>query len=119
VLEGCRRQGHPAGLRECPRKPPRFSAFGPPTLEATSEALGALPEGASVNLDRGYDSKLTRERLRELGLGWEISSKGKPTPYWATYRWVVERTSAWHNAHKSFYEKAIPVKGRRGGCNRP
>ena len=39
-----------------------------PTMEATSEALGALPEGASVNLDRGYDSKLTRERLRELGL---------------------------------------------------
>jgi transposase len=25
-----------------------------PTLEATSEALGALPEGASVHLDRGY-----------------------------------------------------------------
>ena len=100
MLEGCRRQGHPAGLRECPRKPPRFSAFGPPTLEATSEALGALPEGASVNLDRGYDSRLSRERLRELGLGWEISGKGKPAPYWATYRRVVERTSAWHNAHK-------------------
>jgi transposase len=71
-----------------------------PTLEATSEALGALPEGASVHLDRGYDSELTRERLRELGLGWEISGKGKPAPYWATYRWVVERTSSWHNAHK-------------------
>ena len=71
-----------------------------PTMEATSEALGALPEGASVHLDRGYDSRLSRERLRELGLGWEISSKGKPTPYWATYRWVVERTSSWHNAHK-------------------
>ena len=28
-----------------------------PTLEAASEALGALPEGASVHLDRGYDSK--------------------------------------------------------------
>ena len=49
---------------------------------------------------RGYDSLLTRERLRELGLGWEISGKGKPTPHWATYRWVVERTSSWHNAHK-------------------
>jgi transposase len=59
-----------------------------PTLEAASQALGALPEGTSVHLDRGYDSALTRERLRELGLGWEISGKGKPAPYWATKRWV-------------------------------
>ncbi len=71
-----------------------------PTLEAASEALGVLPEETSVHLDRGYDSRLTRERLLELGLGWEISGKGKPAPYWATYRWVVERTSSWHNAHK-------------------
>ena len=71
-----------------------------PTLEATSEALGGLPDEASVHLDRGYDSRLTRERLRELGLGWEIPQKGKPAPYWATNRWVVERTSSWHNAHK-------------------
>jgi IS5 family transposase len=59
-----------------------------PTLEAASQALGALPEGTSVHLDRGYDSALTRERLRELGLGWEISGKGKSAPYWATKRWV-------------------------------
>jgi IS5 family transposase len=71
-----------------------------PTLEASSGALGALPEGASVHLDRGYDSRLTRERLEELGLGWEISGKGTPAPFWATHRWVVERTSSWHNAHK-------------------
>ncbi len=71
-----------------------------PTLEAVSEALGTLPEGASVHLDRGYDSRLTRERLAELGLRWEISGKGKPAPFWATNRWVVERTSSWHNAHK-------------------
>jgi transposase len=73
-----------------------------PTLEATSESLGALPEGTSVHLDRGYDSLLSRERLEKLGLGWEISGKGKPAPYWATYRWVVERTSAWQAklAHK-------------------
>ena len=61
-----------------------------PTLEAASEALGAPPEGASVHLDRGYDPPLTRERLAELGLRWEISGKGKPTPFWATDRWVVE-----------------------------
>ena len=71
-----------------------------PTLKAASEVLGALPEGASVHLDRGYDSRLTRERLAELGLRWEISGKGKPAPFWATNRWVVERTSSWHNAHK-------------------
>ena len=28
------------------------------------------------HLDRGYDSKLTRERLEELELGWEISGEG-------------------------------------------
>jgi transposase len=44
-----------------------------PTLKAASETLGALPEWASVHLDRGYDSLLTRERLEELGLRWEIS----------------------------------------------
>ena len=71
-----------------------------PTLGAASEALGALPEEASVHLDRGYDSRLTRERLAKLGLKWEISGKGRPAPFWATNRWVVERTSSWHNAHK-------------------
>ena len=72
-----------------------------PTLEAVAKTLGEeLPEETSVHLDRGYDSDLTRERLEELGLGWEISGKGKPAPFWATNRWVVERTSSWHNAHK-------------------
>jgi transposase len=71
-----------------------------PTLEAVTQTLGSLPKEASVHLDRGYDSRRTRERLKELGLGWEISGKGKPAPYWATIRWVVERTGAWHNAHK-------------------
>ena len=72
-----------------------------PTLAVVSEALGcSLPEEASVHLDRGYDSRLTRERLAELGLRWEISGRDKPAPSWATRRWVLERTSAWHNAHK-------------------
>ncbi|MDQ4062622.1 MAG: IS5 family transposase [Actinomycetota bacterium] len=85
----------PANRHDSPLLVPTF-----PTLQAASEALGALPEGTSVHLDRGYDSPLTRERLEELGLGWEISGKGRPAPFWATNRWVVERTSAWHNAHK-------------------
>ena len=63
-----------------------------PTLQAASEVLGALPEEASVHLDRGYDSRLTRERLAELGLRWEISGKGKPAPFWATNRWSSGRT---------------------------
>ena len=71
------------------------------TLDAVSEALGELPERASVHLDRGYDSEATRERLQERGLLAEISEKGKPAPpVAATKRWVVERTNSWHNAHK-------------------
>jgi transposase len=71
-----------------------------PTLDHAWESVGALPEGTSVHLDRGYDSDLTRERLEERGLLAEISQKGKPAPLQAAKRWVVERTSSWHNAHK-------------------
>jgi transposase len=61
---------------------------------------GSLPEWASVHLDRGYDSKATRERLEERGLISVISEKGKSAPLQATKRWVVERTNAWYNTHK-------------------
>ena len=57
-------------------------------------------EGATVHLDRGYDSKLTRLRLLEFDLVAEISRKGRPAPLNATRRWVIERTNAWNNAHK-------------------
>jgi hypothetical protein len=70
------------------------------TLDHASELVGDLPDGAMVHLDRGYDSELTRERLQERGLLAEIAQKGKPAPLAATKRWVVERTSSWHNAHK-------------------
>jgi hypothetical protein len=63
-----------------------------PTLDAAG-ALGLAPGGATVHLDRGYDSKLTRERLLGLGLLAEISEKGRPAPLNATRRWVVERTT--------------------------
>ncbi len=62
-----------------------------PTLQAVRE-LGLLPEGASVHLDRGYDSSPTRQRLQGLGLVAEISRKGTPAPLNATRRWVIERT---------------------------
>ena len=72
-----------------------------PTLDHASASVGGLPEGASVHLDRGYDSFVTRERLKERGLIGEIAQKGKPAPLVAaTKRWVVERTNSWHNAHK-------------------
>lgn len=65
-----------------------------------AQNLGELPERVSVHLDRGYDSKATRDRLEERGLLAEISQKGKPAPLAATQRWVVERPNSWHNAHK-------------------
>jgi hypothetical protein len=70
------------------------------TLDAAAGTSGGLPEEASVHLDRGYDSGVTRRLLEERGLLAEISRKGEPAPLGATKRWVVERTGSWHNAHK-------------------
>jgi transposase len=81
-----------------------------PTLEHAGASVGGLPEGASVHLDRAFDSGATRERLRERGLLAEISKKGKPAPLGTTKRWIVERTSSWHNAHK----KLVWCTERRG-----
>lgn len=82
-----------------------------PTLDHASESVGGLPEQASVHLDRGYDSKVSRKRLEDRGLYPEISQKGKPAaPLAATKRWVVERTNSWHNAHK----KLVWCTERRG-----
>ena len=80
-----------------------------PTLEA-ARALGMAPEGATVHLDRGYDSGLTRLRLLEFGLLAQISRKGRPAPLNATKRWVIERTNSWQNAHK----KLLWCTERRG-----
>lgn len=81
-----------------------------PTLRRASGSVGGLPDGASVHLDRGYDSFVTRERLREQGLVGEVSRKDIPAPLAATQRWVVERTGSWHNAHK----KLVWCTERRG-----
>lgn len=66
----------------------------------TLEVVGELPERISVHLDRGYDSKSTRQKLYLRGLLAQISEKGKPAPIAATKRWVVERTNSWANTHK-------------------
>jgi transposase len=79
-----------------------------PTLGAL-ETLG-VPEWASVHLDRGYDSKATRQLLEDRGLVGVISEKGKPSPLGATKRWVIERTNSWSNAHK----KLVWCTERRG-----
>ena len=74
-----------------------------PLLRETLESVGgsiALPEQASVHLDRAYDSNPTRQLLEDRGLVGVISEKGKPAPLQATKRWVVERTTSWSNAHK-------------------
>lgn len=86
-----------------------------PLLEQTLDTMkivGELPERISVHLDRGYDSKTTREHLQERGFMAEISQKGKPSPLAATKRWVVERTNSWSNAHKKLVwctERTEPV----------
>jgi transposase len=83
----------------------------PDTLDAVRES-GLLEEGASIRLDRGYDSGTTREKLRARGLIPEISQKGKPAPVAATGRWIVERTNSWQNAHKKLVwctERRSPV----------
>ena len=74
-----------------------------PLLEQTLDTLGvlgALPKRMSVHLDRAYDSRTTREKLKDRGLLPAICEKGKPAPLAATKRWVVERTNSWQNAHK-------------------
>ena len=99
TLRGRRRQGDPA--RSCIAAP--ANRHDSPLLDETLDTLGVLgdlPEQMSVHLDRGYDSRSTREKLEERGLLAAISEKGKPAPLQATKRWVVERTNSWNNAHK-------------------
>lgn len=43
----------------------------------TMEIVGELPEWMGAHLDRGYDSKSTREKLKDRGLDHEISGKDK------------------------------------------
>ncbi|WP_336652903.1 MULTISPECIES: IS5 family transposase [unclassified Leucobacter] len=67
-----------------------------PTLECLRRFGFDLPEKITVHLDAGYDSRVTRDLLDELGCDHQISKKGLPLQ--AGRRWVVERTHAWHNS---------------------
>ena len=70
------------------------------TLDTVVETLGGLPDRASIHLDRGYDSKATRELLENRGLIDVIWEKSKPVPLRAEIRGIVERANFWHDAHK-------------------
>ncbi|MET7420891.1 IS5 family transposase [Dactylosporangium sp. NPDC005555] len=68
------------------------------TFEACSSQLRhCWPEQITAHLDRGYDSKRSRDLLNELGFNADIARKGMPAPIQAGKRWVVERTNAWMN----------------------
>jgi hypothetical protein len=91
-------KGIPLGIVTAPANRHDTSLL-PDTLDTVRES-GLLPEGASVRLDRGYDSQATRKKLWTRGLLAEISEKGKAAPVAATGRWIVERTNSWHNDYK-------------------
>jgi len=82
-----------------------------PTLDAARE-LSLVAEGASVHLDRGYDSEITRKAPAGAWARRTDLCEGKASaPLNATRRWVVERTnSSWQNAHK----KLVWCTERRG-----
>lgn len=67
-----------------------------PTL-AGLDALAPRFAEVTVHLDRGYDSRVTRALLDELGLTGRIARRGVPAPLQAGSRWVVERTQSWMN----------------------
>lgn len=73
-----------------------------PLLEGTLDALAVVDTPMTIHLDRGYDSGVTRTLLAARGLAAEIAARGKPATVTAGQRWVVERTNALTNAHKSW-----------------
>jgi transposase len=68
-----------------------------PTIQATKQQVGALPNNPVMHLDSGYDGKPSRAVLAEHDLIGEIAKKGIPSPIQVGKRWVVERTHSWMN----------------------
>ncbi len=68
-----------------------------PTIEATKQQIGVLPDNAVMHLDSGYDGTPSRAVLADHGLTGEIAKKGIPSPIQVGTRWVVERTHSWMN----------------------
>lgn len=67
-----------------------------PTLEKLARFGFRLPDTMRLHLDAGYDSKVTRALLDELGFDGHIQPKGEVVPINHTRRWVVERTNSWN-----------------------
>ncbi len=84
-----------------------------PALERLSRSGFDLPERITAHLDAGYDSRATRELLKTLGCDHVISTKGAPLQ--AGGRWVIERTSSWHN--RGFHKPAICTERRIRAIN--
>jgi hypothetical protein len=70
-----------------------------PTLAGICEMIGPLPHRPCMHLDRGYDSRKTRDLLDILGYDAKIAVTGKPAPIQAGKRWPVERTHSWMNGY--------------------
>lgn len=72
-----------------------------PTLEAV-KANGLLDDIETLHLDRGYDSKVTRERLTKLGISDAViqergtkNTDGAKQPLTLGLRWIVEAANSW------------------------
>jgi hypothetical protein len=61
--------------------------------------IGPLPDRPCMHLDRGYDSRKTRDLLEILGYQAEIAAKDAPAPIQAGKRWPVERLHSWMNGY--------------------
>jgi hypothetical protein len=59
----------------------------------------ALSERPTMHLDRGYDSRKTRDLLEILGFDADIAVKGRLAPIQAGRRWLVERLHSWMNSY--------------------
>ena len=71
-----------------------------PLLEPTLNAVRVSDAAMTVHLDRRQGSSLTSQRLAARGMVAQIAHLDVPAPIAASQRWVVERTTAWTNAHK-------------------
>ncbi len=70
-----------------------------PTLAGICDMIGPLPDRPRMHLDRGYDSRKTRDLLQILGYHDQIAVKGAPAPIQIGKRWPVERTHSWMNGY--------------------
>ena len=68
-----------------------------PTIRATKQQVGPLPDKPTMHLDSGYDGQPSRDVLAAHQIIGEIAKKGIPSPIQVGKRWVVERTNSWMN----------------------